>query len=61
MVGDAGSEKMVCGEPAHEVQPLYEADDEPLTRAQMSQVLERVPQKAMLSVRSSVFDVKASH
>ncbi len=43
---------------AVKVLPQYEADDEPLTAAQLQQVRKRVPQDTKRSVRSSLFDIK---
>ncbi len=37
--------------------PQYEADDGPLTTAQMQQIRKRVPQGKKRSVRSSLFEV----
>jgi len=44
---------------AAKVLPQYEADDGPLTAAQVRQIKKRVPQGAKRSVRSSLFDVEA--
>ena len=38
--------------------PQYEADEGPLTAAQLRQIKKRVPQGKKKSVRSSLFDVK---
>jgi|EndMetStandDraft_2_1072991.scaffolds.fasta_scaffold1510846_1 hypothetical protein len=59
MASDAGSKQMVRDEVAHAVRPQYEADEGPLTIAQLDQVRERVPQSLVRSVRSSLFDVEA--
>jgi len=40
------------------VLPQYEADDGPLTGAQVRQIKKRVPQGSKRSVRSSLFDVE---
>lgn len=37
--------------------PQYEADDGPLTAAQVRQIMKRVTQRTKRSVRSSLFDV----
>ena len=42
---------------AIKVLPQYEADDGPLTAAQVRQIKKRVPQGTKRSVRSSLFDV----
>ena len=42
------------------VLPQYEADDGPLTAAQVRQIKKRVPQGAKRSVRSSLFDVETA-
>jgi hypothetical protein len=42
------------------VLPQYEADDGPLTAAQMRQIKKRVPQGRKRSVRSSLFDVETA-
>jgi len=41
---------------ALELPPQYAADDAPLTAAQVWQIMKRVPQGTMRSVRSSQFD-----
>jgi hypothetical protein len=38
--------------------PQYEADDGPLTAAQVRQIKKRVPQGQKKSVRSSLFEVE---
>jgi len=38
--------------------PQYEADDGPLSAAQIRQIKKRVPQRAKRSVRSSLFETK---
>ena len=38
--------------------PQYEADDGPLTSAQLQQIKERVPQGKKKSLRSSLFEVE---
>ena len=40
--------------------PQYEADDGPLTSAQLRQIKKRVPQGVRRSVRSSLFDSEAA-
>lgn len=40
------------------VLPQYEADDGPLTAAQVKQIKQRVPQGVKRSVRSSLFDLE---
>jgi hypothetical protein len=40
------------------VLPQYEADDGPLTTAQVRQIKKRVPQGSKRSVRSSLFDTE---
>ena len=40
--------------------PQYEADDGPLTAAQMRQIKKRVPQGKKRSVRSSLFEVESA-
>ena len=40
--------------------PQYEADDGPLTAAQMRQIKKRLPQGGKRSVRSSLFDTQAA-
>jgi len=40
--------------------PQYEADDGALTKAQICQIKQRVPQSAKRSVRSSLFDLKTT-
>jgi len=42
------------------VLPQYEADDGPLTAAQVRQIKKRAPQRATPSVRSSLFDVETA-
>ncbi len=42
------------------VLPQYEADDGPLTAAQVRQIKKRVPQGGRRSVRSSLFDVETA-
>jgi hypothetical protein len=38
--------------------PQYEADDGPLTTAQVRQIKKRVPQRGKSSIRSSLFDTE---
>lgn len=45
---------------ALKVLPQYEADDGPLTAAQVRQIKKRVPQGTKRSVRSSLFDGEAA-
>jgi hypothetical protein len=45
---------------AVKVLPQYEADDGPLTSAQVRQIKKRVPQGGKRSVRSSLFDVETA-
>lgn len=45
---------------AAKVLPQYEADDGPLTAAQVRQIKKRVPQGTKRSVRSSLFDVETA-
>jgi hypothetical protein len=45
---------------AVKVLPQYEADDGPLTAAQMRQIRKRAPQGGKRSVRSSLFDTEAA-
>lgn len=45
---------------ALKVLPQYEADDGPLSAAQVRQIKKRVPQGTKRSVRSSLFDGKAA-
>lgn len=40
--------------------PQYEADDGPLSAAQLRQIKKRVPQGAKRSVRSSLFEVESA-
>ena len=40
--------------------PQYEADDGPLTAAQLRQIKKRVPQARKRSVRSSLFEVESA-
>lgn len=40
--------------------PQYEADDGPLTAAQVRQIKKRVPQGSKRSVRSSLFDTETT-
>ncbi len=40
--------------------PQYEADNGPLTAAQLNQIKKRVPQGTKRSVRSSLFDTEAA-
>jgi hypothetical protein len=40
--------------------PQYEADEGPLTAAQMRQIRKRVPQAKKRSVRSSLFEVESA-
>ncbi len=40
--------------------PQYEADDGPLTAAQVRQIKKRVPQGSKRSVRSSLFDTETA-
>lgn len=40
--------------------PQYEADEGPLTAAQMRQIKKRVPQRKKRSVRSSLFEVESA-
>ena len=40
--------------------PQYEADEGPLTAAQMRQIKKRVPQAKKRSVRSSLFEVESA-
>lgn len=42
------------------VLPQYEADDGPLTAAQLRQIRKRTPQGGRRSVRSSLFDVETA-
>jgi len=42
------------------VLPQYEADDVPLTAAQLRQIKKRVPQGKKRSVRSSLFEVETA-
>jgi len=42
------------------VLPQYEADDGPLTAAQLRQIKKRVPQGKKRSVRSSLFEVETA-
>lgn len=42
------------------VLPQYEADDGPLTAAQVRQIKRRAPQGGIRSVRSSLFDVETA-
>lgn len=42
------------------VLPQYEADDGPLTAAQVRQIKKRVPQGSKRSVRSSLFELDAA-
>ena len=45
---------------AIKVLPQYDADDGPLTAEQVRQIRKRVPQGGKRSVRSSLFEIKAS-
>ena len=45
---------------ATKILPQYEADDGPLTAAQLRQIKKRVPQGAKRSVRSTLFETKSS-
>jgi len=45
---------------AVKVLPQYEADDTPLSAAQLRQIKKRVPQNTQRSVRSSLFEIKSS-
>lgn len=45
---------------AARVLPQYEADDGPLTAAQVRQIKKRVPQGGKRSLRSSLFDMAAA-
>lgn len=47
-------------EMAVRVLPQYEADDGPLTAAQVRQIKKRAPQGEKRSVRSSLFDVETA-
>ncbi len=40
--------------------PQYEADDGPLTAAQLRQIRKHAPQRKMRSVRSSLFEVESA-
>ncbi len=51
---------MALHELAIRVLPQYEADDGPLTVAQMRQIKKRVPQGSKRSVRSSLFDTESA-
>jgi hypothetical protein len=57
MASDVGSKQMARGEIAQEGRPQYEADEGPLTVAQLDQVRGCMPQSLIRSVRSSLFDV----
>ena len=50
---------MALYEMAVKLLPQYEADDGPLTAAQIRQIRKRVPQGGKRSVRSALFDVEA--
>lgn len=45
---------------AVKILPQYEADDGPLTAAQLRQIKKRVPQGGRRSVRSSLFDIETA-
>ncbi|HMN82283.1 MAG TPA: hypothetical protein PKA20_20500 [Burkholderiaceae bacterium] len=45
---------------AARVLPQYEADDGPLTAAQVRQIRKRVPQGGKRSIRSSLFDAEST-
>ncbi len=47
-------------EMAMKVLPQYEADDRPLSAAQLRQIRKAVPQGSKRSVRSSLFDVESA-
>ena len=45
---------------AVKILPQYEADDGPLSAAQLRQIKKRVPQSAKRSMRSSLFEIKTA-
>lgn len=47
-------------EPAVNLLPQYEADEGPLTAAQLRQIKKRVPQGSKRSVRSSLFETESA-